>query len=441
MTKVSYADLWGPRSPKYDCLLSNDLKTTAWQALKPAAPYFFLVPKEFDLYGEYKRGWSVADAFALTSTGIKTHRDHFVVDFEVEHLRARVAALRDRKITDDELRDRFGLPDTGDWKLADARARLQAREDWGGSFRVCLYRPFDIRWVYYSDDVIDRPRPEVMRHMVRPNMALLAMRRIRTGAYMHILVARHLVGKDAVSMRDSCNVFPLYVYTENKNQKPIRGGGSAITLALFESHRPYGTRKPNLAPEFVATIANKLVLDFLTDGKGDLQSTFGPEDVFHYMYAIFHSPTYRERYADFLKIDFPRLPLTSDLGLFRTLAAKGEELVALHLMESPALDHLITTFPVKGSNGVQKLLYSEPIDERQGRVYINKTQYFDGVEREVWQFQIGGYQVLHKWLKDRKGRTLSYDDVTHYGKIVVALKETIRLMGEIDGTIPSWPIE
>jgi hypothetical protein len=136
--------------------------------------------------------------------------------------------------------------------------------------------------------------------------------------------------------------------------------------------------------------------------------------------------------------------LTSDLGLFRALAEKGEELVALHLMESPALDHTITRFPITGSNEVEKVRYVEEASEgglARGRVYVNKRQYFEGVERQVWEFQIGGYQVLHKWLKDRKGRTLSYDDVTHYGRIVVALKETIRLMGEIDEVIPSWPIE
>jgi predicted helicase len=159
------------------------------------------------------------------------------------------------------------------------------------------------------------------------------------------------------------------------------------------------------------------------------------------MYAVFHSPTYRERYAEFLKIDFPRLPLTSDLGLFRALAEKGEELVALHLMESPELDHGTPRFHGIGSSEVEKVRYAEPAEGRPGLVYINKTQYFQGVEPEVWEFHIGGYQVLEKWLKDRKGRSLSYDDVSHYGKIVVALKETIRLMGEIDAIIPSWPME
>ena len=154
-------------------------------------------------------------------------------------------------------------------------------------------------------------------------------------------------------------------------------------------------------------------------------------------YAVFHSPTYRARYAEFLKIDFPRLPLTSDKELFKAMAAKGAELVSLHLMESPELNKPITKYQVSGSNEVDKVTY----DEKPQRIYINKTQYFEGVQPEVWEFHIGGYQVCQKWLKDRKGRKISIDDSTHYQKIVVALKETIRLMEEIDELIPGWPME
>ena len=178
-------------------------------------------------------------------------------------------------------------------------------------------------------------------------------------------------------------------------------------------------------------------LEFIEDGKGDLQGTFGPEDIFNYAYAIFHSPTYRIRYAEFLKIDFPRLPLTSDKVLFKALTEKGVELVALHLMESPVLNIPITQYPVSGSNVVEKVEYKEA----DQRVFINKEQYFEGVPAEVWNFHVGGYQVCQKWLKDRKGRMLSYDDITHYQKIVVALKETIRLMAEIDALIPEWPVK
>ena len=215
-------------------------------------------------------------------------------------------------------------------------------------------------------------------------------------------------------------LFPLYLYpTEGEMQ--FKEG-----------------RRPNLNPEFVEAFSEKLELKFVEDGKGDLKETFGPEDIFNYAYAVFHSPTYRLRYAEFLKIDFPRLPFTSNKELFKALAAKGAELVSLHLMESPLLEKLYTQvkFDIPGSGVVEKVRY----DEKAQRVYINKEQYFEGVTPAVWNFHIGGYQVCKKWLKDRKGRTLTYDELTHYQKVIVALKETIRLMAEIDGLIPGWPV-
>ena len=200
-------------------------------------------------------------------------------------------------------------------------------------------------------------------------------------------------------------------------------------------------RRPNLSPEFVTKLAEKVELEFVQDGKGNLERTFGPEDVFHYIYAVFHAPSYRERYAEFLKIDFPRVPLTSSLELFRTLTAHGETLVALHLMER--VGSPISSYPVDGDNVVDKVSLTEDEDGETGRVYINKTQYFDGVPLEVWNFYVGGYQVLQKWLKDRKGRALSYDDLRHYSFIVSALSETIGTMREIDAAVAAgggWPL-
>ncbi len=444
MGKVFYVDLWGLRKDKYCYLLENDISTTEWQELEPVAPYFFFVPKTLDLRSEYERGWSVADIFPVYSTGIKTHRDHFVIDFDEKCLRSRIAEFRDEALSDDEVRERFKLRDTRDWKLTEARVKLQEREDWDKDFNRCLYRPFDIRPIYYSGDVIELPRSEVMRHMLQENIALLTCRQQFDVGFRHVLCSNRLTECCAVSLksREVTYVFPLYLYTTRK-ENPRKGGGGIIALTLFESKAEYKTREPNLSPEFIAAVEEKFGLKFVPEGKGDLATTFGPEDILHYAYAVFHSPTYRERYAEFLKIDFPRLPLTSDRELFKALTEKGEELVSLHLMESPKLSQLITSFPVPGSNEVEKVRYVEQVTEPKltGRVYINKTQYFEGIEPEVWGFQIGGYQVLHKWLKDRKGRKLTFDDLFHYQKIVVALKETMLLMGEIDKLIPSWPIE
>jgi len=250
---------------------------------------------------------------------------------------------------------------------------------------------------------------------------MMFRRQYKNGPFSYILV-----GKNAIEARYMENAYshvyinPLYLY-------PAEG----------EMNFDGGKRRPNLNPAFIKELEAKLGLQFIDDGKGDFINTFGPEDIFNYAYAVFHSPTYRTRYAEFLKIDFPRLPLTSDKILFKSLAEKGTELVSLHLMEAPILNTPITKYPIDGSHKVEKVAY----DEKNQRVYINKTQYFEGVSAEVWEFHIGGYQVCHKWLKDRKGRTLSYDERVHYQKIVVALKETTRLMAEIDEVIPGWPVE
>jgi predicted helicase len=182
-------------------------------------------------------------------------------------------------------------------------------------------------------------------------------------------------------------------------------------------------------------------MQFTQDGKGDGEQTFGPEDIFNYIYCVFHSPTYRSRYAEFLKIDFPRLPLTSKPKLFRELCILGQELVDLHLMEAKAPK--ITGYPVAGDNTVEKVRYQEPLDDVKGKVWINSTQYFEGIPKEVWESHIGGYQVCDKWLKDRKGRQLTYDDLTHYQQVVAALAETMKLMNNIDIVIDNhggWPI-
>jgi hypothetical protein len=174
-------------------------------------------------------------------------------------------------------------------------------------------------------------------------------------------------------------------------------------------------------------------------GSGDLETTFGPEDIFHYIYAILHSPSYRKRYAQFLKMDFPRIPLTSNRELFRRLCRLGRELVSLHLLEAQQLGQLMTRYPAPGDNRVERG-YPRYTAETQ-RVYISPKQYFEGVLPQVWEFHIGGYQVLDKWLKDRRGRLLTFDDLTHYQKVVVALNETIWVMEEIDSAIPEWPVE
>jgi len=160
---------------------------------------------------------------------------------------------------------------------------------------------------------------------------------------------------------------------------------------------------------------------------------FGPIDILDYMYAVLHSPTYREKYKEFLKIDFPRVPYPKDAATFWQLVKLGGEIRQIHLLESPSVEKYITQYPEDGSNVVVKPRFDSGLrDDNKGKVYINDTQYFDNVPQIAWDFYIGGYQPAQKWLKDRKERTLEFDDILHYQKIIVALSETDRLMKEID---------
>jgi predicted helicase len=418
-TTVHYADLWGLREGKYQALAEADVNVTEWDELKPSSPYYLFIPRNEADLDEYMRGWKITDIFPVNNIGMQTHRDYFVTDMNEETLHTRISTFRNATVDDEEIRTQFNL---GEWDVTTARRKVQEDKDWEERFVSCLWRPFDFRYLYYHKDLVDRPRPQITEPLLKHNMALLAMRQIALqGGCSHFLVANvPSIDRVFYSDKGAASVFPLYLY-------PAEG-----EMQLGKGHR-----RPNLNPEFVKAVSDKLGLEFIEDGRGDLKQTFGPEDVFNYAYAVFHSPTYRTRYAEFLKIDFPRLPLTSDKELFKSLAAKGDELVSLHLMESPVLNNLITKYPIAGSNTVEKVTY----DDNSQRVCINKTQYFEGIPLGVWDFHIGGYQVCQKWLKDRKSRTLTYDELTHYQRVIVALKETIRLMAEIDGLIPGWPVE
>lgn len=230
------------------------------------------------------------------------------------------------------------------------------------------------------------------------------------GGWEHVFCTSKLIQHHSVSLKEVNYLFPLYV--------PSTG---------------FVGRRHNLSSKFIAEVSRKLSLTFVQAGRGDLETTFGPEDILEYMYAVFYSPTYRARYAQFLKNDFPRLPLTSDPHLFRALCSLGRELVALHLMNSTGPN--LCTFPASGSNRVEK------VEFKDGRVYINRTQYFEGVPEDVWNYTIGGYQVALRWLKDRKDRSLSHDDFVHYMRTIGALAETIRLQDEIETAMSSWPFK
>jgi len=432
---VHYADLWGNRAAKYETLSDGSLSTTKWRKLSPSAPFYAFVPVKRLALKEYHNAWRITDVFPVGSNGVQTSRDHLVVDVDGEVLVKRIEGFLDPDRSDAEVRARFFgaksvrdyLPgDTRGWKVGEARAALPKVCSWRQAVARYLYRPCDTRFLLYHASMVDWPRTDVMRHLLEPNRALCVGRAglVTSGTWDLVFCTRQICDHNLFYRGSSLNL-PLYLYPDGD-----------LPRGLF-AHED--GRMPNLSGRFVDALTAKLGVQFVAEGPGNLRKTLGPEDVFHYAYAVFYSPTYRMRYAEFLKIDFPCLPLTGDLELFRALAARGAELAALHLLESPKLEDFLTDWPVKGDNVVEKVQYTE----KDHRVSINKTQYFGGVPKAVWEFHVGGYQVCHKWLKDRRGRKLTYEDTQHYQKIVVALNESIRLKAEIDKVIGQhggWPM-
>ncbi len=416
--KVMHADLWGKRESKYGFLFKKKFYEHTFQELKPGDPFFFFVNKDFNLESEYKIGFAVSDLLEINVTGIVTARDGFVIDFDKKSLEERMVDFTDFSQNDDAIRLKyFGVKSSGKylpgdsrgWKLPDARRKI-AGLNHERFIIICSYRPFDNRYIYYHPNMVDWGRETYMQHFLKgENVGLVIGRQGQVVGNMlwNLVFCVKNVSDFNLYYRGGGMVFPLYLYPS--------------TNTLFEKQ----TREPNLNPDIVQQIGQRLGLPFVPE-KGPESGVWAPIDLLDYIYAVLHSPVYREKYKAFLKIDFPRVPYPANAERFWRLVACGGALRALHLMESPKLDDFITRYPVPGDNTVDKIRY------QNGRVYINDGQYFEGVPEVAWHFYIGGYQPAQKWLKDRKGRVLGFEDVLHYQRIIVALAETDRLMREVD---------
>jgi len=433
---VHHAHLWGPREDKYHILSNNNTATTRWTALTPRSPFCLFTPQDTDLKAEYERGWKITDIYPVHSSCMNTLHDGFAISFDKTSLEAMLRDAADKGISDDAFREKYQVVDSRDWKLSKLRGGLTKAGAYElmGKIRACLYRPFDRRWIVLDDAVVGYARWETTKHFLSAKSLGLVTTR-QTLQTIACLPSRIPFGQHKiVDPYHRSYVFPLYLYPD----PPKKGLFDTIAPAT-----PTADRSPNFSQTFISDISSKMNMQFIQDWKGDLQKTLGPEDIFNYMYALFHSPTYRTRYVEFFKTDFPHLPLTSNPDLFRILCGLGTQLVSLHLMERKLQS--ITNFNNKGSDTIEIVRYTEPEqDSQQGCIWINREQYFEGVPPEAWNFQIGGYKVCQQWLKDRKGHKLEYEDIWHYQQIIALLMETIRVMGEIDSTIIAhggWPIE
>lgn len=419
LAEVKHIDLWGKRKSKYEELNQLNIKSASWNLLQMKKPEYFFIPKDFELESKYKKYFALDSLFPNYNSGIQTGKDEIVTDYDKNELLQRMTEVLSKDVQ--EMRRKYNLKDTSGWSFTEFRTAELSES----KLAKTQYKPFDSKYIYYDDKTIKRPRLSTVKHLTKgENISLICMRQYsyEVPDYCYSFVSKEMVpDRFFMSYKGTPYICPLYLYTDYNT-------GQLLT-------QPSG-RTPNLNLEVVNKIAEKLGFIF-TNEKEEAENTFAPIDILDYIYAILHSPTYREKYKEFLKIDFPRVPYPSDKTIFWQLVKLGKEIRQIHLFESPKVEDYITGYPIDGDNTVttkigQKDWEITDKEKQLGRIWINAEQYFENIPLTAWEFYIGGYQPAQKWLKDRKERTLNFDDILHYQKIIVALSETDRLMKEID---------
>ena len=476
LASVHHGDLWGTRKSKNDALWEGQISDLMPTSLKLHSKYLMFYDIDNALLDLYDKGFSVADLFKSNQIGFQSHRDDFAVGFDRAEIAGRIGEMSSHAILDDDLRAKYSIQDNRDWNLADARSRIRGHPELADRIVQCDYRPFDRRYCYLDEAMMDYPRWPLLRSAeLSSNVALNFMRQTKSGVWQHVVASKFATPAVFVEIKDGSNYAPLYIFEEidqsyNVNFDPkiyaeIREcaglSKSSPSTCDGEGDRPQGGGG---APPSVA--------DATATSPSHVDGEDYPDElkVFDYIYGVLHSPDYRATYAQFLKIDFPRIPYPTSPEVFAHVAEKGGKLRRLHLMEDAAIG--ATPYPFSGAredgddNVVEKPVFalsSSPStcdgegdrpqggggappsvagatatspshvdgEEQVGRVMINPDQYFDNVPALAWEFHIGGYQPAQKWLKDRKGRALSFDDVLHYQKIIKILTETDRIMKEI----------
>ncbi len=402
--KISYADLWGPREIKYDWLKIHHIRATKWKTLKPESEFYFFIPRDNRLLGSYNKYTKITDIFPENSVGVVTSRDNFVIAPAKSEIEKRIRMFVDENLPDSIIKKTFDLKDKTNWTVKQAREKIRQDNKWEKQIIPILYRPFDKQWICFNDTLIERTRKEIMRHAKRENISLLVCRQQNKIGFSHVFISNDISEACVISdrTREINYVLPLYVYPE----ADLFNGGSNYQ------------REVNIPPALFENLNKKL-------GKKIL-----PEQIFYYIYAVLYSNVYRQKYAEFLKTDFPRIPFCGEYAVFNKMAQAGEKLADLHLMKSDKLDKPVAKFEGKGNTLVEKVRF-----DRQ-QVFINSESYFGKISPEIWEYQIGGYQVMEKWLKDRQGRKLNLEEIKHYCKIATAIKETISIQNHIDKIYP-----
>ena len=406
--KIYHFDLFGKREFKYEFLSNNSLNRINFCILPANKPNIFFKPINETNIKEYNNGFMVDKLIPHYITGIMTAADSFVIDNSKSNLEHKIIDFYETDYSAIEFTEKYNLgKNYSEWVINNKHKSKFTLEN----IQRITHRPFDDKWTYFDNNFLWRSRSQIMNNYKNlDNIGLITAKSNRSNRPDHFFISKYMSeAKTGESTTQSYN-FPLYLYPNNNEQQTIDQSTE---------------RTPNLNAEIVKEISAKIGLTF-TNEKELIKETFAPIDILDYIYAVLHSPTYREKYKEFLNIDFPRVPYPKDKDTFWKLVKLGGEIRQIHLLESDVVDKPISKYPHTGTNVVGKTKYEN------GNVYINETQCFEDVPEVAWNFYIGGYQPAQKWLKDRKDRELQIDDIRHYMKIIVALTETDRLMKEID---------
>ena len=447
LAQVFHYDLYGKREEKYRFLTENNLQTVNWTELKPDSPNYFFVPKDFSSKEEYEKGFKITDLFIVNSVGMTTAKDSILIDDNQNQLLEKVNNF-------------YGI---------ESNKKL---------IKTINYRPFDNKWIYYDTKLIERSRENVMQHFLKgKNIGLLVARQC-VSDWRYVFVTEKICDINLIGTAGAfgCgNVFPLYLWKTFTNSQKANDTKTIETVNLNKTIADKISEVTGL--QFMQL--NTEILDFDVYAGEVYVKTEDTEKLFDYIYAVLHSRTYREKYKEFLKIDFPRIPYPENVEQFENLAKYGYQLRKLHLMEDVIVPNEMANFTEQGSNEVGQVRHcaldrhcgldpqsprvvvrndkeiagqarndGSPLGQarndddgrrndgrtacKDGRVYINDKQFFDNVPEIAWNFYIGGYKPAQKWLKDRKGRTLNYEEIQHYRKIIAVLAETERIMGKIE---------
>jgi len=392
LAEVYYYDLYGKRTEKFAFLDENSLNTIPFSHLTMVEPHYFFTPKDFSLQEKYDSFFSIKDLFMKGGVGICSKRDDTAIQFTKEAITQVVKDFND--LDEATLKSKYPseTKESRDKKTAFAKANIQKMGIKDSYLQPITYRPFDIRWTYFTNQskgFLAYPTYEIMQHFIKGENLALVVSKQTVEDFRHIFVTKNIANLNltGIAARYGAGyVFPLYLYEEEATEE-----GQTLKMDF------HSKKIPNLNPEILKKLGGN------------------PLTAFDYCYGILHDKNYREQYKEFLKIDFPRIPYPKDNEELQHYATIGKHLRELHLLESPEVQTPITIFPIAGTNVVESVSYVA------GNVYINDIQYFGKVPLEAWETYIGGYQPAQKWLKDRKGQTLTYNDIIHYQQMITAL--------------------